>query len=127
MKFTVDPPLAARSVVFEDSKPAGDPPRVAFTAEKTAKIIPTVKTTPTIVHNDERALGTFDKWADYVSPVLDMTPTVGAHFGNFTLTTDPFDETEDEDACECARPRTMTRLRRWCLFRSHQLRRRQHA
>ncbi|KAK3241141.1 hypothetical protein CYMTET_42390 [Cymbomonas tetramitiformis] len=95
------PPLAARSVVFEDSKPAGDPPRVAFTAEKTAKIIPTVKTTPTIVHNDERALGTFDKWANYVSPVLDMTPTVvGAHFDKFTLTADPFDETEDEDACE---------------------------
>ncbi|KAK3267972.1 hypothetical protein CYMTET_23501 [Cymbomonas tetramitiformis] len=100
VKFTVDPPLAARSVVFEDSKPADDPPRVAFTAEKTAKIIPTVKTTPTIVHNDERALGSFDKWANYVSPVLDMTPTVSAHFDNFTLTADPFDETEGEDACE---------------------------
>ncbi|KAK3234315.1 hypothetical protein CYMTET_55416 [Cymbomonas tetramitiformis] len=100
VKFTVDPPLAARSVVFEDSKPADDPPRVAFTAEKTAKIIPTVKTTPTIVHNDERALGTFDRWANYVSPVLDMTPTVGAHFGSFTIATDPFDETENEDACE---------------------------
>ncbi|KAK3277581.1 hypothetical protein CYMTET_14422 [Cymbomonas tetramitiformis] len=100
VKFTVDPALGARSVVFEDSNATAAPPRVELTAEKTKKIVPTVKTTPTIVHNDERALGTFDKWANYVSPVLDMTPTASAHFDKFTLTADPFDETEDEDACE---------------------------
>ncbi|KAK3260511.1 hypothetical protein CYMTET_30533 [Cymbomonas tetramitiformis] len=61
VKFTVDPTLAARSVNFEDSKPADDPPRVPprdpprvpFTAEKTARIIPNVRTTPTVVHADE--------------------------------------------------------------------------
>ncbi|KAK3252616.1 hypothetical protein CYMTET_38093 [Cymbomonas tetramitiformis] len=103
VKFTVDPTLAARSVNFEDSKPADDPPRVPprdpprvpFTAEKIAKIIPNVKTTPTVVHADEPS---FERWANYVSPVMDMTPTMGAHFGSFTLTADPFDETEGEDA-----------------------------
>ncbi|KAK3286789.1 hypothetical protein CYMTET_5672 [Cymbomonas tetramitiformis] len=29
-----------------------------------------------------------------------MTPTVSAHFDKFTLTADPFDETETEDACD---------------------------
>ncbi|KAK3267712.1 hypothetical protein CYMTET_23746 [Cymbomonas tetramitiformis] len=100
VNFTVDPALGARSVVFEDSNATAAPPRVAFTAEKPEKIVPAVHAKPTVVHNDERALGSFDKWANYVSPVLDMTPTVSAHFDKFTLTVDPFDETENEDACD---------------------------
>ncbi|KAK3273193.1 hypothetical protein CYMTET_18557 [Cymbomonas tetramitiformis] len=100
VKFTVDPTLAARSVSFEDSKPADDPPRdpprVPFTAEKIAKIIPNVqRPTSTVVHRDEPS---FEKWANWVSPVLDMTPTVGAHFDAFTPAADPFDESED--ACD---------------------------
>ncbi|KAK3290082.1 hypothetical protein CYMTET_2550 [Cymbomonas tetramitiformis] len=102
VKFTVDPTLAARSVNFEDSKPADDPPRdpprVPFTAGKIAKIIPNVqRPTPTVVHRDEPS---FAKWANWVSPVMDMTPTVGAHFDAFTPTADTFDETEGEDADE---------------------------